>query len=72
MEFLENNRRPERFRVFVILYASMGAEAAPRGQGWAPPAGPGGAAATSRPWPLGGPPGRPLVSDFLLSHKKSP
>ena len=37
-----------------------GAEAVPRGQGRAPPAGPGGAATASRPWPVGGPPSPPF------------
>ena len=38
----------------------------PRGQGWAPAAALGGAAARGRPWPLGGPPGRPAVSNFVV------
>ena len=72
MTSLENNGRPDVFKFDVILEASEGAERVPRGQGRAPPAGLVGVAAAGRPWPVGGPPGRPLVSWCLPSNKNSP
>ena len=59
-DFSENNGRLDVFRVNVILQASEGAKAVSRGQGRAPPAGPTGAAAAARPWPVGAPPRSPF------------
>ena len=71
-EFVENNCRPDNFRVNRYLWVSRGAEAAHQDHRRVLAAGPGGTTARGRLWPLGGPPGRPLVSEAFLSNKNSP